>query len=1309
MDSNKKNTNAWLIKLGQEAAIKDFSVTLKNDPKLVQGVEEGDGFVIADEQSNVIAVAQVYRKRFTLSDITFYFDGIIKLNPAKNLSKLNISTPATNTAITRLDWSLFENILKAIGVLDYAAFPALAGSNVKEQEYVRELLQYAVVDDILGPANGPFEEIVGMGVRDRYLVGKLAPLSLSEDAGIEGLKGTTAIENGSAEELKPHQGHHQPGEEFASTEGSLDPDDETGQETDASKNQSLVPSSLGFTFCVDGSVENVELQASWGRYERGESEKTDEKTGKTRRAWKRIPSGGTTTISLTQRTISPVSVDQHCPEVVVQGTVSAPLQNGDRLVTLFLVNTQSKPEQNQDQAWVFQPEMVVRDAQGGSIFRRRPLLNSNDHDDERTSLEMIYRKQVEFAVGHGVSVHARPVESDPEHAIEIRTVILPQYEIPITETPGLAAEDRPALRKLIEDGYLDMKRLAELDQSELIPGLKKLTDDYEAWIKEQREKNGKDVKGYDNVANAAMDRCQEILERLKEGIQVLGSDAKALKAFRFANIAMAAQRIHSDYSLRKRRGEDIDIQTLDRPENRSWRPFQLAFVLLSIPPLADPTHKDRSKPVDAYADLLWFPTGGGKTEAYLGVAAFAMAIRRLQGKLGGLDAGRGLAVIMRYTLRLLTIQQFQRATTLICAMEVMRRDNVKKWGTEPFTIGLWVGQRVTPNTTEDAHEAIQAFRDGQRLKASTPAQLTICPWCGSEIAEGRDIEVKRFKQDVGKTIIYCGDKHGRCDFSRAKSKDMGLPVSVVDEELYRRPPTMMIATVDKFAMMSWRGQVRTFFGKSTHECERHGLLWPEAECTGNHQRKGLLPGTKVKQITPIRPPDLIIQDEFHLISGPLGTMVGLYETAVDELSTWQIDGVAIKPKIIASTATVRKADEQVNNVFLRKVAVFPPHGLDVEDNFFSVQRSVIDKPGRRYLGICSPGSSRPAVLIRVYVALLTAAQSLFDKFGQVADPYMTVVGYFNSLRELGGMRRLAEDDVQTRAYRVQMSDVARPGLSQRSIKNVDELTSRVSSKDIPRKLDQLEVKYKTNWEQGETRSIDIVLATNMLSVGVDVNRLGLMVVNGQPKNTAEYIQATSRVGRFFPGLICTVLTWARPRDLSHYETFEHYHATFYKHVEAQSVTPFAPRALDRGLTGTMVSLLRLNHEDLNPNQGAEKLNNITKPEITPVKQAISDRAWKVRNKTAKQNAEAMVADRFDRWVKEANRGGRRLGYETERRQGDMVALLKKPSVTAWDEFTVPLSMREVEPGVQLIMDVSKLPDPPEWQIKSKKNDQRGGA
>lgn len=1275
MNENENNTarNAWLIRLGDEAHNRRFSVTVDHGSSLFRGVEEGDGVLIAGgDPLAAVSFARIYRIRAKLDETTFFFDGVLPVNGGKALTDLGVTAPESKAAMSRLEWPIFEAALKMACGIAFGALPVLEGGSAEEQAYVRELLQLAVIDDLLGPADGPVEEIVGMSVRDRYLVGKLAPMDTEPDAAETDNFGTS---------------------------GKVDSDDQ-GEEIETSSSHSLVPSSMGFTFCVDGKLESVQLFANWGRYERTQSEREDEETGKSRRCWKRIPSGGSAVVSLNKRIIDPIRVDADCPSIVVQGSVSAPLENGDRLVTLFLVNTQTMPEQNQDQAWIFQPELMVRDKEGQAIFRRRPILRADEFDEEREALEMIYRDRVEFAVGHGVSVHATVSKEDSERATEIGTTILPEYEIQVTETPGLDPEDRPAMRRMIADGLLDMERLADLERDELIAGLKVLTDDYADWISEGRSLVGSGSFGYDATATETMERCALVLERLKEGVEVLSTDDRALAAFRFANRAMAAQRVHSLYSLAKRRGDEVTVEALNVRKNRSWRPFQLAFMLLSIPALADPTHRDRTQPLEAFADLLWFPTGGGKTEAYLGVAAFTMGIRRLQGDMGGLDGGRGLAVIMRYTLRLLTLQQFQRATALICAMEVLRRGEPAVWGETPFTIGLWVGQRVTPNTTEESHAAIEKERDGKYGTGSTPAQLTSCPWCGSEIAPGREIRVDR---DLGRTFLYCGDKYGRCEFSQAKSKNLGLPVLVVDNEIYRHPPSMLIATVDKFAMMAWRGQVRTLFGKATRECPRHGLLWPEADCNGNHNAKGNLPRVSVKEITPIRPPDLIIQDEFHLISGPLGTMVGLYETAVDELSTWSIDGKTIRPKVIASTATVRKAEEQVNNVFLRKVSVFPPHGLDVEDNFFSVQRSVEDKPGRLYMGICSPGSSRPAVLIRVYVALLTAAQSLFQRFGAAADPYMTVVGYFNSLRELGGMRRLAEDDVQTRAYRVQMSDVKRPGLSQRSVRIVDELTSRVSNKEIPKKLDQLEVKFKPTWEKGETRAIDIVLATNMLSVGVDVNRIGLMVVNGQPKNTAEYIQATSRVGRSFPGFVCTVLTWSRPRDLSHYETFEHYHATFYKHVEAQSVTPFAARALDRGLTGAMVSLLRLENDSMNPNPGAQSLDSSGKGEALRARKVLSERAWKVKDKAARTTADNMTADRIDRWVKESVKAGRRLGYETERGQGDLAALLKKPGALAWDEFTVPMSMREVEPGVQLIMDASKhSSEPPSWKPKVKK-------
>ncbi|MEL6092787.1 DISARM system helicase DrmA [Plesiomonas shigelloides] len=1328
-ENNKpsKAPNAWFaIDRGRvrNATLAPYTLQLKGGRSLNQAIADDDWVLILDTTGHITRVGRVLRIRSDLeTTTTLFFDRMLQLEPPVSIGMTSLRLPATGSS-GRIQWTDFIAMLPSVLHKSIAEIP-----RIEDQAYIRELLQLAVMDDLLGPAGGPDELIVDMGVRDRYLVGKLAPREAAE----RGQEFPVDAEN--AEDDAPDLiVKARPAKVDSPTvSGSGEPDEQ--EEIDAASNQSLVPSSLGMTFCVDGDVDRIEIEARWGRYERSDEHeiyrtRKNKETGAEERTkakvWQRIPCGGKILLSLTEGVIPPQAPDSAAPEVRVQGSIRARNANGDRLVTLFLVNAQEEPDANRDTAWVFQPELIVRsekDAANRAIFRRRPVLDADGMDPEREALEMIYRNRVEFAVGHGVAVHAK-TEEDVTLATEVRTTVMPQYEVQVTETPGLDPSDRPAMRDMVSSGLLDMQRLATLEIDPLVDALNMLTKDYAAWIGEQRASVGTQVKGFDAQAQAAMERCREIHTRLQQGIDTLKHHDNALAAFRFANRAMATQRVRSLYALANRRGEDATVDKFDAVKNRSWRPFQLAFLLLSIPSLADPSHPDRVQPVSAYADLLWFPTGGGKTEAYLGVAAFTMAIRRMQGNLGGYDSSRGLAVIMRYTLRLLTLQQFQRATALICAMEVLRREALDKGdeslGTEPFTIGLWVGNKVTPGTTENSHRAIEDMRNPGKYNAgaASPAQLTSCPWCGSEVAPGRDIEVDK---GSGRTFVYCGDKKGRCDFSKGKSSKQphpGIPVLVVDEEIYHRPPTMMIATVDKFAMMAWRGQVRTLFGRVGQECERHGLLWPGCECNTGHRAAKGLPVARVKKINPIRPPDLIIQDEFHLICGPLGTMVGLYETAVDELCGWTLNGKTVKPKVIASTATVRKAKEQVNNVFMRQVSVFPPHGLDVEDNFFSVQRPIKEKPGRRYLGVCSPGSSRPAMLIRVYTAFLTAAQELFDHFGEPADPYMTMVGYFNSLRELGGMKRLAEDDVQTRSYRVQMSMVERPALAQRSVNNIRELTSRVSSQDIPKYLDNLEIKFKseldattgkfvTKWQEGDTRAIDVVLATNMLSVGVDVNRLGLMAVNGQPKGTAEYIQATSRVGRSFPGLVCTVLTWARPRDLSHYETFEHYHATFYKHVEAQSVTPFSPRAMDRGLTGSLLSLIRLENDDFSSNEGAGQLNMSDQAEITDAIKVLAMRAGNVaEDNERKLLAENELKERADEWAKEASKGGRILAYEKSGSEKDKtVALIKSPGVQAWDNWTVPMSMREVEPGVRLIMNTSHITDDREWRVRPQEKEE----
>ncbi|MES1937486.1 DISARM system helicase DrmA [Salinisphaera hydrothermalis] len=1322
--SANSNANAWIAidhGFGSDRRLAPYTVVLKGERSLYQSIAEDDWVLVLNPAGYIVRAGRVLRVRSNLETTTVFFDRLATADAPVPFAKVSLTSPSP-VNVGRIEWDRF------IAALSVALNRTVDGvPPVEDRAYIRELLQLAVVDDLLGPAGGPYERIVDMSVRDRYLVGKLAPREAAQ-GGIEGLDGPLA-EDESEEPVDPIvPGQHEPGAEFGTATGRVEPESDTSDEIDAASNQSLVPSSFGMTFCVDGDAERVEVDVRWGSYERVPNPEHDlmRPNGQKAKVWQRIPCGGKLLLPLTEGVIPHQAPDENYPEVRVQGSVRAKNTNGDRLVTLFLVNAQEDPETNRDSAWIFQPELIVRseaESPKRAIFRRRPVLDANGMDPERESLEMIYRNRVEFAVGHGVAVHAETAD-DVTLATEVRSTIMPQYEVQVTETPGLDPADRPAMKEMVSSGLLDMQRLATLDIDPLVDALNVLTKDYAAWIEEERARVGVDVLGYDGQSRQAMDRCQEIQTRLQQGIDTLRSDPKALAAFRFANRAMATQRVRSQYALEVRRGKEVTVEQFDVRKNRSWRPFQLAFLLLSIPSLADPTHPDRVQPVEAYADLLWFPTGGGKTEAYLGVAAFTMAIRRMQGDLGGYDGSRGLAVIMRYTLRLLTLQQFQRATALICAMEELRRASLAKGdeslGSEPFTIGLWVGNKVSPGTTEDSHRAIEDIRNPGKYNAgaASPAQLTNCPWCGSEIAPGRDVEVDKGR---GRTFIYCGDKKGRCDFSKGKSSKLphpGLPVLVVDEEIYHRPPTLMIATVDKFAMMAWRGQVRTLFGRVGQECERHGLLWQGADCNGNHQAGKGLAAVKVRNISPIRPPDLIIQDEFHLISGPLGTMVGLYETAVDDLCGWTLGEHTVKPKIIASTATVRKAREQVNNVFMRRVSVFPPHGLDVEDNYFSVQRPIEEKAGRRYLGVCSPGSSRPAMLIRVYTAFLTAAQALFDRFGEPADPYMTMVGYFNSLRELGGMKRLAEDDVQTRSYRVQMSMVQRPALAQRSVSNIRELTSRVSSQDVPKYLDNLEVKFKaefdaasgkyvTKWQEGDTRAIDVVLATNMLSVGVDVNRLGLMAVNGQPKGTAEYIQATSRVGRSFPGLVCTVLTWARPRDLSHYETFEHYHATFYKHVEAQSVTPFSPRAMDRGLTGSLLSLMRLENDAFSPNEGAGKLDKSDQSEIIDAIDVLVRRAWNVSELSSTKNlAERELKERADEWANEVSVPGRTLAYE---KRGPNAAttksLIEAPGIKPWDNWTVPMSMREVEPGVRLIMNTGHITDDHDWKPRPATKDE----
>ena len=1147
----------------------------------------------------------------------------------------------------------------------------------KSPSEIRDELTDMVVRDLLGPAGGPEEELDKFEdhVYGRYLVGMLAP----KDSEIPG---------GELDDL-------------ATTDG--DEGEEGAPDSGVPPVGSYFPSSMGMSFVVAADAKAIVVEAEWGRYLRISSPTQKKKDGGAAPVWKREPIVvEPKALELKDGVIQPEPLRLDHPLVLLQGRMR--LTSDGWVVTLFLVNQQperSRRGEPKDEVWLFQPKLRVRGIDGQPIFvqRKGRTADLSKMDpltrEETETLEMLYRHQREFAVGHGISIHATLPASLAERAIEVETEWVPRFEVP-QQTPRSQSDDEN-----LNGLTLDMKVLAELPKAELISSLRHIETAYEIWIMAEQAKLGvpsERLAGHKDAAGRAVKACTRAHLRIKAGIDLIEANPLAEEAFRFTNRAMWQQRIHSTFARKIRKKElafEDGTATLDFPKNRSWRLFQIAFILLNLPSLTNLHDPERSHETDAVADLLWFATGGGKTEAYLGLTAYILALRRLQGEVAGRRGDYGIAVLMRYTLRLLTLQQFQRATALICACETIRRADVGKWGAVPFRLGLWVGNKTTPNTLAAAANALRERNLGGRPSITgTPHQIMSCPWCGSEIRE-QHIRVYEAPSDIGRCVTYCGDNLGRCEFTEAQAPREGLPVMVVDEEIYRRPPSLLIATVDKFAQMAWKGETQMLFGKVTGECPRHGFLSPEIEDGKSHPARNGLPSVKSLEHGPLRPPDLIIQDELHLISGPLGSMVGLYESAVDELCSWQVDGKKVRPKVVASTATIRRAPDQVQKLFVRKLDVFPPQGTSIRDSFFALQRTVSpESPGRRYLGICAFGRRYPVAMIRSYVAHMAAAQVLYEKYDHLADPWMTVAGYFNSIRELAGTRRLVEDDIRAR-----LRDADQRGLAKRRIRALEELTSRKSGTDIPRILERLESVFDKATEvqraaarkEGKQPStsvpFDVILATNMISVGVDIDRLGLMLVAGQPKNTSEYIQATSRVGRTDagPGLVGTVFNWARPRDLSHYERFEHYHDTFYKHVEALSVTPFSARALDRGLSGVMVALMRLWDARMNGNLKAGELQD-TDPLMPKVFAQLESRSENATQDAAvAQRMKDMLDRRRDEWLRRVhNQKDHRLGYKPE--GGATVGLLEHASDKDWELFTCLDSLRDVEGTTGLILD-----------------------
>jgi hypothetical protein len=1088
-----------------------------------------------------------------------------------------------------------------------------------------------------------------------------------------------------------------------------DPDARTGSELEPDAGPDVVPSAsasiphlepgkmpatMGISFLVQGDLPRIEACFTWARY--GTAEKPN--------CWKRRPYG--------------LNCEFDVPLPSGESRFRAGMDDGVEIVLRSRQNRRC-PCWPRTESVVFQPQIRINPAGKTRIVPLPDPPTTSDEDTDR--LRLLYRENPTMARGHlcAATWSTRDWQRSPAGADA--TAVLPPPRYPFVWEDGRSAFgselasrfDVPAVRTDFVPlvtvcsplaGWsgsrsvtpeLDPEKLASLGDSGAIRrALEPLTQEYGKWIDEKEVESNELDAALAETAAGNIRECRAMLSRMKRGIELLCDHDNARLAFCFANRAMALQ---SAWSRRQRSGDPF-------AKPWPWYPFQLGFLLSEIESITDPTSEQHDR-----CDIIWFPTGGGKTEAYLGLVAFVLAYRRLRARAQGrASEGFGTAVLSRYTLRLLTIQQFRRALALVTACESMRVQGAVGWlppgfegtagsmfwGSERFSIGLWVGGSVTPSSRfrvgQDIPGALDILQDAESGAQADPAQILRCPCCGailavtedqmrpgnrlaihwvvatprafaapSELAGNGDfaivgspsfegkgeyrtvtlvVEVKRWTSLAGLRALWgsvqgqlgqqiylqaCrpdrpgyfiqkarwGQMHaerpfdfevccpnpscelghdtawheelpsGRTEVIRCfRSADgmatrVPIPGFTVDDQIYGRCPSVVVATVDKLAMLAHKPEAATLFGAVEQHAKYIGYQRQGVPCV----RKSPAIPELTDLAGPFRAPELVLQDELHLIEGPLGSMVGLYETVLDHLmSTATEGGRRIRAKYIASSATVRAARGQVRSLFAREPCVFPPSGLSASDSFFAVApvgHHPLDETvkGRTYVGLCAPGSSPLIAPRNLWARLLQHGEDRRRSGGNAADldPYWTLVNYFNAIRELAGAKRLIDQDVRERLARLSPDESLRRPLGE---EKVIELSSRTESQRLPSLLEQLETKLASG--QPPERLVDLLATTSMFGTGVDVSRLGLMLVHGQPKTTAAYIQASGRVGRDAPGLVAVILRAARPRDLSHYELFTGYHAALYRHVEPITVAPFSPRARERAIGPLAVVLLR---------------------------------------------------------------------------------------------------------------------------------------
>ena len=849
-----------------------------------------------------------------------------------------------------------------------------------------------------------------------------------------------------------------------------------------------------------------------------------------------------------------------------------------------------------------------------------PSKNKALLSDEEKEIELRYKGLHIYAVGHGTAVDWKRNE---QQKMEIWTDFLPTVEVPQVTADTGGKSDRVLVFDFLKNCTGD---------NGVIPELENFVNTYEDWISAQDIKANQEEEEDKNTARKIIKNLTITKQRMLEGVELLKNDDYARLSFATANEAMLKQWISGDAN----NGIIKDVSSY------RWRPFQLAFILMALESTTNEDSEFRET-----LDLIWFPTGGGKTEAYLGLMAFLFIYRRLKYP----SSSGGTITIMRYTLRLLTSQQFLRASKVICALELIRQKQSNKFGSKPFSIGLWVGGASSPNNYNQVKKILED-------KKFSKLVLSNCPWCNSNFTEAN------YKSSADRFHFTCNNEN--CDFGNVKNNI--IPCNVVDEALYQQPPSLLIATVDKFARLAWEERAGSFF------------------CNNGN-----------------RPPELIIQDELHLISSALGSIVGLYEVAIDTVLVSR----GMRAKYIASTATIKNAAKQVKTLFAREMAIFPPPGLRYDDSYFAKTVPLEQKAGRLYVGYLAPLLNRQHCLEPLAGVLLSNPTKLFKDDVQFMDKWWTQIVYHGSLKGVGNSRTLYQSGVNSYLNKFTLEHMRKdidnhsPNfLNDSNFKSISDF-KKIKDKELKAIVDQylpvrdIGVKTLTSNQTAEENaqifaalakdkddieSVDVALATNMISVGLDVSRLALMIINGQPLTTAEYIQASSRVGRGeTPGIVFVNYYKTQARSLSHYENFRSYHDSFYRFVEPSSLTPFTFQARSRALHAALVIAIRHSGIGMLQNDTAgnfDKDNDLIKKVIkemkTRCKLAIGNKKEMIEKTDGHINS---LISEWDNEVQYCNKNKIKLVYNSNDRNFNNIICNFETENGLWQTLQ---SMRNVE-------------------------------